>query len=418
MANEVFISYSRSDYQKVRKIKETIDGEVGIDCWMDLDGIESDKQFLDVIIHAINNHDTVLFMMSKESMRSKWALDELAFAEKKHKRIVLVRLDKAEMPDKFYFLYHGKDQIEWINVGQRRKLIKNLRSWCQPDEDDRPARLSTFAIPEGARGATVMIDLGDTTTESIYTYEGGKAKKVSERKINTIPAVEDDDEPVVSSSSPFITDKQPTQPPKTPDLKSLINRKYFKWIYGTVLLSILAICTIFIGSSIYNRHSTGYLIAVNDTFPDDYYQRFQNEQGLWGFSSPSGELLIECKWKGVNTFSEGLAPVRDVQSNLCGYINKSDSLVIPYKWNVAGLFSEGLAKVKLNNKWGFIDREGNEIIPCAIPNEPTDFQNGEARYDYTDDSFPAEIDSMVIDGDFYISEGVIMKVVIVDDTDS
>lgn len=129
MANEVFISYSRRDYQKVRKIKDTIDRKVGIDCWMDLDGIESDQQFVDVIINAINKYDTVLFMMSEASMQSKWALDELAFAEKKHKRIVLVRLDKAEMPDNFYFLYHGKDQIEWGNREQQTKLMNNIRSW-------------------------------------------------------------------------------------------------------------------------------------------------------------------------------------------------------------------------------------------------------------------------------------------------
>lgn len=129
MANEVFISYSRSDYQKVRKIKETIDRVVGIECWMDIEDIESDQQFVDVIINAINKHDTVLFMMSRFSMQSKWALDELAFAEKKNKRIVLVSLDKADMPDNFYFLYHGKDQIDWDNELQRNKFIKNLRDW-------------------------------------------------------------------------------------------------------------------------------------------------------------------------------------------------------------------------------------------------------------------------------------------------
>ena len=41
MANEVFISYSRKDFEKVRTVKEEIDKLVGIDCWMDLDGIES-----------------------------------------------------------------------------------------------------------------------------------------------------------------------------------------------------------------------------------------------------------------------------------------------------------------------------------------------------------------------------------------
>ena len=37
----VFISYSRKDLELVKKIKAEIDRLVGIDCWMDLDGIES-----------------------------------------------------------------------------------------------------------------------------------------------------------------------------------------------------------------------------------------------------------------------------------------------------------------------------------------------------------------------------------------
>ena len=49
MANEVFISYSRKDYEKVKAVKDEIDGLVGIDCWMDLDGIESGEWFKKVI---------------------------------------------------------------------------------------------------------------------------------------------------------------------------------------------------------------------------------------------------------------------------------------------------------------------------------------------------------------------------------
>jgi hypothetical protein len=64
MANEVFISYSRKDLERVRKIKNEIDQAVGIDCWMDLDGIDSDKQFVKVIINAIKLHDTMLFMLT------------------------------------------------------------------------------------------------------------------------------------------------------------------------------------------------------------------------------------------------------------------------------------------------------------------------------------------------------------------
>lgn len=38
MANEVFISYSRKDFDKVKTVKEEINRLVGIDCWMDLNG--------------------------------------------------------------------------------------------------------------------------------------------------------------------------------------------------------------------------------------------------------------------------------------------------------------------------------------------------------------------------------------------
>lgn len=129
MANEIFISYSRGNYDQVRAIKDMIDNEIGVNCWMDLDGIESDEQFVDVIINAINKHDTLLFMMSSSSMQSNWALNELAFAERKKKRIILVNLDNSEMTDQFYFRYHSKDIIDWSNLMQRNKLIKNLKKW-------------------------------------------------------------------------------------------------------------------------------------------------------------------------------------------------------------------------------------------------------------------------------------------------
>ncbi len=37
---------------------------------------------------------------------------------------------------------------------------------------------------------------------------------------------------------------------------------------------------------------------------------------------------------------------------------------IPCKYDEAGNFSEGLAAVKLDGKWGFIDKTGKEVVPC------------------------------------------------------
>jgi hypothetical protein len=46
-------------------LKDLIERETGQKCWIDLDGIESDQQFANVIINAINNAETVLFMYSQ-----------------------------------------------------------------------------------------------------------------------------------------------------------------------------------------------------------------------------------------------------------------------------------------------------------------------------------------------------------------
>lgn len=134
MAKEIFISYSRKDYEKVREIKNSIDNELDIDCWMDLDGIESDAQFVNVIVSAINSHEVILFMMSASSMISKWTRDELALAERNKKRIVLMDIDHSRMPDDFFLLYNSKEQIEWSNALQRTKLFNDLRRWLNGNQ--------------------------------------------------------------------------------------------------------------------------------------------------------------------------------------------------------------------------------------------------------------------------------------------
>lgn len=129
MANEVFISYSRKDYEKVKAVKDEIDSLVGIDCWMDLNGIESGEWFKKVIISAINRHDTLLFMLTPNSMNSPFAMKELGFAAKKGKRIVLVDLAHTQLNDDFIFDYSDKDNIDWNDSLQHDKLINNLGVW-------------------------------------------------------------------------------------------------------------------------------------------------------------------------------------------------------------------------------------------------------------------------------------------------
>ena len=64
-------------------------------------------------------------------------------------------------------------------------------------------------------------------------------------------------------------------------------------------------------------------------------------------------------WKGK--YYEGLASVK--LNGKWGFIDKTGKEVTPIKYDYAVGFSEGLASVKLNNKYGFIDKTGKEVIP-------------------------------------------------------
>lgn len=132
---DIFISYSRHDLERVKVIKQDLELATGASCWMDLDGIESGEQFEKVIISAINRSDTMLFMLSKSSMNSEWALDELDFAKKKKKRIVIVHLEEVEQTDQFYFRYHKYDQIKWNDKSQREKLFRDICRWIDKEQE-------------------------------------------------------------------------------------------------------------------------------------------------------------------------------------------------------------------------------------------------------------------------------------------
>lgn len=132
----IFISYKRVDKVNVFKIKDQIEATLGVKCWIDLDGIESDAQFKNVIINAINECEVVLFMYSKQHTKIKdfendWTIREHNFAKKKNKRIVFVNLDGSTLTDIFEFDYGTKQQIDARSQTSMYKLITDLKLWLK-----------------------------------------------------------------------------------------------------------------------------------------------------------------------------------------------------------------------------------------------------------------------------------------------
>ena len=92
-------------------------------------------------------------------------------------------------------------------------------------------------------------------------------------------------------------------------------------------------------------------------------QAAAGDPGVWGFVDPRGSLVVEPRYAHVQPFSEGLALVRD-SAGRTAYITPAGTSAISPLWlEEAHPFSNGLALVKLNGRWGYLDRTGRFAIP-------------------------------------------------------
>lgn len=129
--HRIFISYSRTDYPQVIALKDEIEVFTGRgSCWIDLTGIESDRQFVDVIIDAIDNTEIFLFMYSRHSDCSEWTRKEIEYAYSEKKKIVIVKIDNVPLSKYFRFQFGGHDIIDINDSLQKQKLFDNLCCWC------------------------------------------------------------------------------------------------------------------------------------------------------------------------------------------------------------------------------------------------------------------------------------------------
>lgn len=103
MIEDVFISYSRRDLNLVEKIRNEIELSTGLECWMDLTGIESGSEmFVDAILEGIEKCKVFLFMLSEYSQESEYALKELKYAYKKSrknndKHVIIININNCRL---------------------------------------------------------------------------------------------------------------------------------------------------------------------------------------------------------------------------------------------------------------------------------------------------------------------------------
>ena len=119
----------------------------------------------------------------------------------------------------------------------------------------------------------------------------------------------------------------------------------------------------------------------------DYYPAWDFNEGLavfwaqdgyrmkYGFIDKNEEVIIEPKLFWVSRFSEGRARIS--RAGNIGFINRNGDAVIPYKYpDSHSAYSEGLVGVMWKGDlWGFIDLEGEVAVPFIFE-DVSEFSEG------------------------------------------
>ena len=266
--NRIFISYKRVDKEKVFKLKDRIEDAIrpGL-CWVDLDGIESDAQFADVIVNAINRAEVFLFMYSSAHSKIKdysndWTVREILYAHKKKKRIVFINLDGSPLTDWFELIFGTQQHVDSFSVHAVAKLIDDLRNWLS-------IKLTVEQIAEEI--AQIDKEVGDLTllmsTDGKYGYKN-RADNV------VIPAQWEEAWPFHAGLARVRNaDKKIGYIDKKGNL-----RIDYQWADAKRFFECLA--------------------AV------------KNDKDDWGYINLLGEVVIPCQWRKANDFKDGIAIVQ------------------------------------------------------------------------------------------------------------
>ena len=89
------------------------------------------------------------------------------------------------------------------------------------------------------------------------------------------------------------------------------------------------------------------------------------QDNLYGFIDYSGNVVIDIQYEDVSLFSEGYASARLPGAEKFTIIDRAGNNPLPDIWSEQSIvFHNSIAKIVQDGKAGFIDKQGNTIIPC------------------------------------------------------
>jgi WD40 repeat protein len=96
LLTQVFISHAESDNVMVEKVGKSLMRE-GLTIWTNRTDIKTGTQFQDEINQGIEQADNVVYLISSDSIQSKYCQDELAYAFAHNKRIISLLIESIDI---------------------------------------------------------------------------------------------------------------------------------------------------------------------------------------------------------------------------------------------------------------------------------------------------------------------------------
>ena len=100
-----------------------------------------------------------------------------------------------------------------------------------------------------------------------------------------------------------------------------------------------------------------------------------NYQSTFGLIRNDGKIILEPKYSSLEYIGDNIFYVRDKSGN-SSIFNVNDNRTMKLKYKELGVFCEGMASFQINNKYGFINNQGKEVIPAIYESPEANFQNG------------------------------------------
>lgn len=131
MNNDVFISYSNEDIEKVNEIKGILESH-GIKCWFAPQQMRGVQNFREIIPREICSSKAFLLLLSDKAQESKWVERELNWADEHNIPVLVYFIDDCKLKENFGFVtstvnrYEMKGEDDVIRITRLRRDLKEV----------------------------------------------------------------------------------------------------------------------------------------------------------------------------------------------------------------------------------------------------------------------------------------------------